>query len=156
MSHPPRRLVVDLPAALSLLQRARSLGHAEATFTLGALHYRGLVGEVVVNDNSSETCNHSHSHTNECTHTHTHPHTETQTRTHAHTYTHTYIPVDKHAAYIYYNEAAELGSENAWRSLAAMYYLGDGVAKSEETAREIMRVIFHRKILCMECLYLNV
>jgi hypothetical protein len=35
------------------------------------------------------------------------------------------------------------GSSEAWRNLAAMYYTGDGIPKSEETAKEIMRVMFN-------------
>jgi TPR repeat protein len=35
------------------------------------------------------------------------------------------------------------GSLEAWRNLAAMYYTGDGIPKSEETAKEIMRVMFN-------------
>ena len=34
------------------------------------------------------------------------------------------------------------GSTDAWKNLAAMYHIGDGVPKSEETAKEIMRVMF--------------
>jgi len=44
-------------------------------------------------------------------------------------------------AFQQYNIAAENGSIDAWRNLASMYYLGDGVDKSEDTAKEIMRVI---------------
>jgi TPR repeat protein len=49
---------------------------------------------------------------------------------------------DARRAFELYNAAAELGSQEAWRNLAAMYYTGDGVPQSEETAKEIMRVIF--------------
>jgi TPR repeat protein len=35
-----------------------------------------------------------------------------------------------------------IGSLEAWRNLAAMYFTGDGIPKSEETAKEIMRVMF--------------
>lgn len=51
---------------------------------------------------------------------------------------------DKTMAFKLYNEAAELGNLDAWRNLAAMYFMGDGVPKCENTAREIMRVIFHK------------
>ena len=49
---------------------------------------------------------------------------------------------DARRAFELYNIAAEAGSEEAWRNLAAMYYTGDGVPKSEDTAKEIMRVMF--------------
>ena len=55
------------------------------------------------------------------------------------------MPRDPHQAFILYNIAAEKGSEDAWRNLAAMYYLGDGVEQSEHTAREIMKVVFGAK-----------
>ena len=29
----------------------------------------------------------------------------------------------------------------AWRNLAAMYYCGDGVSKSEEMAKQIMKML---------------
>ena len=34
-----------------------------------------------------------------------------------------------------------LGSIEAWRNLAAMYYCGDGVPKSEEMAKQIMKML---------------
>ena len=37
---------------------------------------------------------------------------------------------DKRRAFELYNLAAEQGSQDAWRNLAVMYYLGDGVPKS--------------------------
>eukprot|EP00596_Hydrurales_sp_CCMP1899_P003778 CAMPEP_0119034290 /NCGR_PEP_ID=MMETSP1177-20130426/1287_1 /TAXON_ID=2985 /ORGANISM="Ochromonas sp, Strain CCMP1899" /LENGTH=459 /DNA_ID=CAMNT_0006991617 /DNA_START=159 /DNA_END=1539 /DNA_ORIENTATION=- len=46
-------------------------------------------------------------------------------------------------AFELYNLAAEGGSLEAWRNLAAMYFTGDGIPKSEETAKEIMRVMFN-------------
>ena len=49
---------------------------------------------------------------------------------------------DARKAFELYNIAAEAGSQEAWRNLAAMYYTGDGVPKSEDTAKEIMRVMF--------------
>ena len=52
------------------------------------------------------------------------------------------LPKDPRKAFETYNKAAELGSKEAWRNLAAMYFIGDGVPKSEETARHIMKVIF--------------
>ena len=52
---------------------------------------------------------------------------------------------DKRKAFELYNTAAELGSQQAWRNLAAMYALGDGVPKSEEVARQIMSVVFGQK-----------
>ncbi len=55
------------------------------------------------------------------------------------------LPVDKRRAFELYNIAAESGSKEAWRNLASMYYLGDGVPKSEETAKQIMSVIFKVK-----------
>jgi hypothetical protein len=36
-----------------------------------------------------------------------------------------------------------VGSLEAWRNLAAMYFTGDGIPKSEETAKEIIRVMFN-------------
>eukprot|EP01034_Spumella_vulgaris_P030090 gene30090-37250_t len=48
------------------------------------------------------------------------------------------LPADKRKAFELYNIAAESGSKEAWRNLASMYYLGDGVPKSEETAKQIM------------------
>jgi TPR repeat protein len=51
---------------------------------------------------------------------------------------------DKRKAFELYNTAAEQGSQEAWRNLASMYYLGDGVPKSEEVARQIMRVVFNK------------
>jgi TPR repeat protein len=44
-----------------------------------------------------------------------------------------------------YNLAAEQGSLEAWRNIASMHFLGDGVPKCETTAREIMRVIFAKQ-----------
>jgi uncharacterized protein len=52
---------------------------------------------------------------------------------------------DPRKAFECYNKAAEGGSMDAWRNLAAMYFTGDGVPKSEETARQIMKVIFGEK-----------
>lgn len=52
--------------------------------------------------------------------------------------------VDKAFAFNLYSQAAELGSLDAWRNLASMHFTGDGVPKSEETAREIMRLIFSK------------
>ena len=49
---------------------------------------------------------------------------------------------DSRKAFELYNIAAEAGSQEAWRNLAAMYYTGDGIPKSEDTAKEIMRVMF--------------
>ena len=39
-----------------------------------------------------------------------------------------------------------IGSSDAWKNLAAMYLIGDGVPKSEVTAKEIMRVMFKKEI----------
>ncbi len=55
------------------------------------------------------------------------------------------LPANKRRAFELYNIAAESGSKEAWRNLASMYYLGDGVPKSEETAKQIMNVIFKVK-----------
>lgn len=52
---------------------------------------------------------------------------------------------DASKAFEWYNIAAEQGSLEAWRNLASMYYLGDGVPKSEDTAKEIMRVVFGKE-----------
>jgi TPR repeat protein len=52
------------------------------------------------------------------------------------------VEVDRRKAFELYNIAAEGGSQDAWKNLAGMYYIGDGVPKSEETARNIMKVIF--------------
>jgi TPR repeat protein len=52
---------------------------------------------------------------------------------------------DPRKAFELYNQAADGGSKDAWRNLAAMYYSGDGVPKSEDMAREIMKVIFNVK-----------
>jgi TPR repeat protein len=49
---------------------------------------------------------------------------------------------DARRAFELYNIAADGGSKDAWRNLAAMYFAGDGVPKSEDMAKEIMRVIF--------------
>ena len=51
---------------------------------------------------------------------------------------------DKRKAFELYNTSAEQGSQEAWRNLASMYYLGDGIPKSEEMARQIMRVVFNK------------
>jgi TPR repeat protein len=48
----------------------------------------------------------------------------------------------KRSAFELYNLAAEQGSLEAWRNIASMHFLGDGVPKCESTAREIMRVMF--------------
>ena len=53
-----------------------------------------------------------------------------------------HVPQDKRKAFELYNTAAEQGSKEAWRNLASMYFLGDGIPKSEEIAREIMKTIF--------------
>ena len=37
------------------------------------------------------------------------------------------------------------GSLDAWRNLASMHYLGDGVPKSVDLAKEIMKVVFGKK-----------
>ena len=54
------------------------------------------------------------------------------------------LPQDKRKAFELYNTAAELGSLDAWRNLASMYYIGDGVPKNEEVARQIMKVVFNK------------
>ncbi len=51
------------------------------------------------------------------------------------------LPKDSRKAFEIYNKAAEMGSKEAWRNLASMYHLGDGVPKSEETAKQIMKII---------------
>ena len=48
---------------------------------------------------------------------------------------------DSRKAFEVYNKAAEMGSKEAWRNLASMYHLGDGVPKSEETAKQIMKIV---------------
>jgi hypothetical protein len=53
------------------------------------------------------------------------------------------LPRDKSRAFELYNLAAERGCTDAWRNVAAMHALGDGVPKSEDTARHIMKVIFN-------------
>jgi TPR repeat protein len=40
-----------------------------------------------------------------------------------------------------YRAAAELGSLEAWRNVASMHALGQGVAQSRETARAMMRMV---------------
>lgn len=52
------------------------------------------------------------------------------------------LPRDKTKAFELYNLAAERGSEDAWKNLAAMYATGDGVPKSDEMAKHIMKTIF--------------
>lgn len=54
------------------------------------------------------------------------------------------VAKDRNQAFQYYTVAAERGSQEAWRNLAAMHFTGDGVPKNENTAREIMRLIFGR------------
>ena len=49
------------------------------------------------------------------------------------------LPADKRKAFELYNQAGELGSVQAWKNLAMMHFTGDGVPKSEEIAREIMK-----------------
>jgi TPR repeat protein len=45
----------------------------------------------------------------------------------------------------WYQEGGEAGSEEAWRNLAAMYMLGEGVEKDEATARYIVRTVLKKK-----------
>ena len=45
-------------------------------------------------------------------------------------------------AFQYYNLAAESGNKAAWKNIASMYLLGEGVPKSVDTAQHIMKVIF--------------
>ena len=51
-----------------------------------------------------------------------------------------FCPRDYAKAFQYYNIAAENGSQQAWKNLASMYMLGEGVPKSIETAEHIMQV----------------
>jgi TPR repeat protein len=46
----------------------------------------------------------------------------------------------KRKAFELYSLAADQGSADAWRNIASMYFLGDGVPRNENLAREIMRV----------------
>lgn len=55
------------------------------------------------------------------------------------------LPYDKSRAFELYNMAAERGCTDAWRNVAAMHAMGDGVPKSEETAKHIMKVIFNEE-----------
>lgn len=48
---------------------------------------------------------------------------------------------DKVRAFQYYCLAGEYGSLESWRSVAAMYYIGDGIPKSIESAKSIMQFI---------------
>jgi TPR repeat protein len=57
---------------------------------------------------------------------------------------HANLPKDAAKAFEYYNIAAEGGGDSAisaYRNLAAMYYCGDGVEKSETMAKDIMKTI---------------
>lgn len=49
------------------------------------------------------------------------------------------LTADKRKAFELYNRAGELGSQEAWKNLASMHFTGDGVPKSEEIAREILK-----------------
>ena len=51
----------------------------------------------------------------------------------------------KRRAFELYSLAADQGSLEAWRNIASMHFLGDGVPRCENTAREIMRVVFGKK-----------
>ena len=46
--------------------------------------------------------------------------------------------------FLLYGHPAQ-GSLDAWRNLASMHYLGDGVPKSVDLAKEIMKVVFGKK-----------
>jgi TPR repeat protein len=46
-----------------------------------------------------------------------------------------------HQAFLTYQRAAEGGSEQAWRNLAAMYALGQGTEKNETIAAHILKTI---------------
>jgi TPR repeat protein len=93
-----------LERAVNLLRAASAAGQAEATLTLGALVYRGLVRHSGgVGDQGADP---------------------------------------KRCALELYELAAEQGSLEAWRNVASMHFLGDGVPRCETTAREIMRVVF--------------
>lgn len=53
------------------------------------------------------------------------------------------LPKDRSIAFDMYNEAARNDCPDAWRNVAAMYLVGDGVEKCEKSAEEIMRAHFH-------------
>lgn len=49
-----------------------------------------------------------------------------------------YAMGDLEAAFHCYQTAAEGGNKLAWRNLASMYALGEGVAQSEQMAKQIL------------------
>lgn len=55
------------------------------------------------------------------------------------------VPQDREKAFQLYNLAAERGCNDAWMNVAAMYATGEGVEKSEESAKYIMKVVFGDK-----------
>lgn len=52
-----------------------------------------------------------------------------------------YTTGDFEAAFHCYQAAAESGNMLAWRNLASMYALGEGVARSEQMAKHIMTTL---------------
>ncbi|KAJ1417799.1 hypothetical protein B484DRAFT_400684 [Ochromonadaceae sp. CCMP2298] len=98
-----------------LYQLSSQGGLAEATLCLGALTYQGLL-----QDTDTDT-------------TATAQSSRDRER------------LSKQRAFELYGLAAEQGSLEAWRNIAAMHYTGDGVPRNPEAAREIMRVMFPPK-----------
>lgn len=56
------------------------------------------------------------------------------------------VSKDRQKAFQLYSLAADRGHQDAWKNIAAMYAVGDGVEKSEDTAKYIMKTVFGNKM----------
>ena len=135
-SSPPSSVPADKQLFFKYLHQAVAAEDPDALYCLADMHMQGLEGLPVDEVKGRELVEQASGR----------GHVEATVSLGAmHYHGHCGLPKDARRAFELYNAAAELGSKEAWRNLAAMYYTGDGVPKSEETAKEIMRVIFGGK-----------